>query len=127
MTAEGISGPEAERAIIVEALRTRGIEDAETRELLNAWLERRENEVFNEGTRESQICFEIEQADIWSEAGNADYAKELLMQILSNLMQERNSFRPGGIVSLESMLKKEISLEEIDRYIEEVEQKISRL
>src|SRR4051812_22887601 len=69
------SGPESiDRTRVVEILKAKGFEDPESREIMIAWSEKREAEVSAEGTREAQVNFEIERAEIYRDAGNIEYA-----------------------------------------------------
>ncbi|MBX4200355.1 hypothetical protein KW790_02770 [Candidatus Parcubacteria bacterium] len=75
------------REILIEALKTKGLEDPETREMLIKWTEDKENEVEREGTRDAQINFELERAQLYLDAGYTDDAMQTLkdaMDIATN-------------------------------------------
>jgi len=67
-----------ERVTLIEALRTKGIEDKETLEMLIAWTEKKEQEVERIGTREAQLDFEIDRAELYREAGLIEEALQAL-------------------------------------------------
>ncbi|MDB5254052.1 MAG: hypothetical protein JWL80_118 [Parcubacteria group bacterium] len=69
MSFESGPTPEQERAVIAEALKTKGIEDPETGELLIAWTEKKEAETFADGSVTAQVQFEIERGKLFIEAG----------------------------------------------------------
>ncbi len=86
---ENIPNPEQlERQTLIETLRTRGFEDAESKQLMIAWCERREAEVSAEGTREAQVNFEIERAEIYQEAGSIEDALVALEDAFTIATQE---------------------------------------
>jgi hypothetical protein len=80
MSMEQPPNPESEeRAVLVEALRTKGIEDEETRELLIAWTEKQKADAFEIGTREAQVRAELNTAALYAEAGFTKAAQESLV------------------------------------------------
>ena len=80
------SGPNQEsmeRDVLVDALKTKGIDDVEARELLVAWTEKQEQKVETIGTREAQIQFEIDRAELYIEAGFKDDGIQALEDALT--------------------------------------------
>ena len=67
-----------ERADLAEVLKTKGIEDKEVLEMLIAWTERKEQEVERIGTREAQLNFEMERAELYLKAGLIEEAIQAL-------------------------------------------------
>jgi hypothetical protein len=128
MSSEGVPNSESiDRQILIEALKSNGIEDPETRELLQKWLAQKETEAMETGSRKSQIEFEIQQAEIWIESGYADYAADLLEETLRYLRSERDPLNATESGIPESMLRKEMSLEEIDSYISAILDRLSSI
>ena len=69
MSFEEVSQPENSREHISALFKERGIDDAEARDLLTQWTISKEAEVEKVGTREAQIDFEIERAQLYKDAG----------------------------------------------------------
>ncbi len=88
MSEEALNQVSLERLILVAALKTKGIEDTETRGLLVAWTEKREQKVEQAGTREAQVEFEIERAELYKEAGLVDEALVAFEDILTIVTNE---------------------------------------
>jgi hypothetical protein len=77
-----------ERSVLVDALKTRGIEDSETRELLIRWTEEQERKVEELRTREAQIQFEINRAELYIDSGFHDEGRGALEDALIIASQE---------------------------------------
>jgi hypothetical protein len=90
---EDFPSPEQnEKQALIDVLKTKGLEDPESKELMIAWCEKKEAEVTAEGSREAQINFEIERAELYQESGNAEYAmsafEDALMIAVNEGMEE---------------------------------------
>ena len=95
MSIEGIENSDAEKTVIVEALRDKGIEDESTRELLIAWVEKKEKELESitdvAEHREAQIKFEVERAQLYADAGFMEEAPKHSMML--SLLQLKRADR----------------------------------
>jgi hypothetical protein len=72
----------------VQLLRERGSDDDEARESLIAWTVEKEKMVNELGTREAQIDFEIERAELYAAAGFNEDARMVLDDALMIAEQE---------------------------------------
>lgn len=105
MSYESFSHNESvEKATLIALLKERGIDDGETKEMLVRWTEEQEKKVEALGTREAQVEFEIERAELYLDSG----------------------FREEGVQTLEDALM--IAAQEgLDELAEKIENKLSAL
>lgn len=102
---EGFSNQESvSREVLVEVLKERGLDDIETREMLIRWTEEQERIVEQEGTREAQLNFEIQRAELYLDAGFVDDGRQALEDALTIAVQEG-----------------------LDSFVDQIEQKLSVL
>ena len=71
-----------EKETVLEALRTKGPEDPETKEMVIKWTIQREAEVDKENTNRASIIFNIERTDLYLAAGDVEGALEHLEDVL---------------------------------------------
>jgi hypothetical protein len=98
----GLNQESMERTVLVDVLKTRGIEDVEARELLVAWTEKQEQKVESAGTREAQIQFEIDRAELYIESGFKDDGAQALEDALTIATQE-------GLEDLVKLIEEKLS------------------
>lgn len=102
---EGIPNQElVSREVLVGVLKERGLDDAETREMLIRWTEEQERIVEQEGTREAQLNFEIQRAELYCDAGFIEDGRQAFEDALTIAIQEG-----------------------LDSFVNQIEQKLSTL
>ena len=91
-----------EKEKVLEMLKTKGVEDPETKALVLEWTKEREAVVAKENTSRAAIVFNIERSDLYVAANDIEGAIECLESALTQAEQEN-----------EEKLRKEI-LEKIE-------------
>jgi hypothetical protein len=102
MSEESLPNSESiERAALIEALRTKGLEDSETLRMLNLWFDEIDSKDMVIGTRVSQIETSISKADLFIEAGLKEVAQEWLESTIRILDCEADAKPPAEITPSE--------------------------
>ena len=74
---EQIPNPEINKDAVILVLKNLGIENTGARELLVKWTEQQEQKAEALGTREAQLDFEFEKAEIYFSLGPIDVPNEV--------------------------------------------------
>jgi rhamnogalacturonyl hydrolase YesR len=70
--------PKIEKAKVLEMIRTKGLQDPETMDLIHAWTLEQEQQVALENTPTATLRFDLERVDLYLAAGDVEGALEFL-------------------------------------------------